>query len=182
MVKYATRAQLKRAQNSVAATERVRIVEKAESYSAGKTTFLSHSSNDTDWFLGAIELLEDHGANVYIDKKDPELPPYTDTETAEKLRSQINNSKKFILLASANSMNSKWVPWELGLADGCKTMNNIALFPALDKEDETSWVSTEYFGLYHKIVFGELEGHSGEVWMVYDSTSHTATELSRWLR
>lgn len=181
MVKYAIRDELKDKQGRVTATERLHLIEKAESYSAEKTTFLSHSSNDTDWFLPAIDLLEEHGAKIYIDKKDPELPPYTDTETAKKLRTQIRQSQKFILLASTNSMDSKWVPWELGLADGCHARNNIALFPALDKQNERDWVSNEYFGLYRKIVFGAHESYSRDVWMVLDTTTNKGTELSKWL-
>jgi len=85
------------------------------------------------------------------------------------------------MLASKNSQQSKWVPWELGLADGVKTLKNIALLPASDSEDDTTWTSWEYLGLYRRIVFGDLPGVPGPVWMVQDTKKNIATELRKWL-
>ncbi|NKM58453.1 TIR domain-containing protein [Rhizobium anhuiense] len=110
-------------------SERTRIRKVANSRSPNGATFLSHSSKDEDLVLGAILVLEGHGAQVYVDEVDPEMPPYTNTETAAILKSRIRQSKKFVLLTSKNSKESKWVPWELGVADGYKDLGNIALFP-----------------------------------------------------
>ena len=86
------------------------------------------------------------------------------------------------MLASTNSQESKWVPWELGLADGRKSMSQIALFPAVDNTHETSWTSSEYLGLYDRIVYGPLENFEKDVWMVLNSEKNVATELSIWLK
>ncbi|WP_380879063.1 hypothetical protein ACFB49_20140 [Sphingomonas sp. DBB INV C78] len=157
------------------------IVEKAAARLPQYATFLSHSSRDADILPGAIRILENHGARVYLDKKDPSLPPYTSRDTADILRKRINESKKFILLASNNSKDSRWVPWELGLADGYKNPRNAAIFPSVDKQTEIAWTEQEYLGIYDRIVFGDLNGKPKKVWMVLNQKKNTATELSDWL-
>jgi hypothetical protein len=124
---YITREQFDRWGADLTAELRKSLVEKAESRSPTHATFLSHSSKDKDILPGVIRILSNHRADVYVDKKDATLPPYTNRETAAKLRTRINACKKFVLLASSNIKDSKWVPWELGLADGFKTPRNVAL-------------------------------------------------------
>ncbi|WP_275588702.1 TIR domain-containing protein [Croceicoccus hydrothermalis] len=117
----------------------------------------------------------------HIDKKDSSLPPYTNEQTAQTLKDRINQSRKFVLLASENSNQSKWVPWELGLADGYKGIGRVAIFPNVQSNANTAWTSWEYLGLYDRIVWGDLEGESERVWMVYNKKSHTACNLNVWL-
>ncbi|WP_315924128.1 toll/interleukin-1 receptor domain-containing protein [Mesorhizobium sp. SP-1A] len=182
MVSYTTKEELRGFVRDISVLQRTRTRKSAEERSPQGATFLSHSSRDDDLVDGAILILENHGATVYLDKIDPELPPYTSKETAAKLKTRINQSRKFVLLATKNSKESKWVPWELGLADGYKGLGKIALFPAVDARYETSWTSWEYMGLYDRIVWGKLKGYEKEVWMVLDEVDNTATELSAWLR
>lgn len=182
MVSYTTKEELRGFVGDIPVLQRTRTRKNAEERSPHGATFLSHSSRDDDLVDGAILILENHGATVYVDKIDPELPPYTSKETAAKLKTRINQSRKFVLLATKNSKESKWVPWELGLADGYKGFGKIALFPAVDARYETSWTSWEYMGLYDRIVWGKLKGYEKEVWMVLNEADNTATELSAWLR
>ena len=182
MVDYITRSDLRGVKANLNEETANRIRKRAEDRSPQGATFLSHSSKDEELVVGAIRVLENHGATVYVDKKDPNLPPYTSKETASALKKRIGQAGKFVLLASANSKDSRWVPWELGLADGYKRMENIAIFPAVDTAYETGWTSWEYLGLYGRIVYGKLEGHEDNVMMVLDMRKNTATELSRWLR
>lgn len=181
MAEYTTRDTLLRFQREIKLQEQIEVRKRAEERTPRNATFLSHSSKDSDLVVGAIRVLEGHGTTVYIDKKDPNLPPYTSKETASTLRSRIQQSKKFVILASENSKESKWVPWELGLADGYKGTSKIALFPAVEETYKTAWTSWEYLGLYDRIVWGKLKGHEENVWMVLDEAKNTATELSRWL-
>jgi hypothetical protein len=110
------------------------------------------------------------------------MPPYTTEETANLLKQRIRQARKFVLLASANSKDSRWVPWELGIADGYKDISLIALFPAADNAGDTAWANWEYLGLYRRIVWGRLKGYDNNVWMVHDWKENTATELSAWLK
>jgi hypothetical protein len=55
------------------------------------------------------------------------MPTVTDAETAKNLKTKITVSNKFVVLATLESINSIWIPWEIGLADQIKGLNNIAL-------------------------------------------------------
>ena len=125
MVEFVTSEELRGYADLRSESERARIWKVAKSRPPNGATFLSHSSKDEDLVLGAILVLEGHGAQVYIDEVDPEMPPYTNTETASILKSRIRQSKKFVLLTSKNSKESRWVPWEQGVADGYKDLGNI---------------------------------------------------------
>lgn len=182
MAEYITRMKFYDFADEVSAQEQVRARYLAESRSPKGATFLSHSSKDTRLLAGVMRVLEGHGANVYIDRKDPTLPPYTNEETAATLKNRIDQTNKFVLLATENSKESKWVPWELGIADSKKGLDRIALLPAVEKRDDTSWTSWEYMGLYSRIVWGKLQGHDKEVWMVLDEQKNEGIELSKWLK
>ena len=149
---------------------------------SGVSTFLSHSSSDIDILPGAMRILFNHGAEVYIDKKDTALPPYTSRKTAIILRNRIKENRKFVLLASYNSKDSRWMPWELGLADGYKTQANVAIFPSVKSHNDTKWTEQEYLGIYDRIVFGNMEGHAEPVWMVLNQEKNEASTLAQWLR
>src|SRR5690348_11975689 len=170
MIEYITKSELRKLASSIPLAEQAKVKKSASSRSLSGSTFLSHSSKDDDLVIGAIRILEGHGANVYVDEVDPEMPPYTSEKTAALLKQRINQSSRFVLLASKNSQVSKWVPWELGVADGDKGLSRIALFPALDSSSDKDWVSWEYLGLYRRIVWGNLEGHKDPVWMVLDES------------
>lgn len=180
---YVTRDELRNFAADLSSQRREAILKSiSASQSANGSTFLSHSSKDADLVLGAIVILENHGAQVYVDEIDPEMPPYTNDETAALLKKRIHQSKRFVLLASKNSKESKWVPWELGVADGEKGMGNIALFPASDSSYEQAWASWEYLGLYRRIVWGRLQSEKDPRWLVLDEKKNIAEKLSDWLR
>lgn len=126
--------------------------------------------------------LKNHGARVYVDLGDDRLPEPPSVETAQVLRGTISQMRRFVLLVSPNSKGSIWIPWELGLADAQKSTAAVALFPVVQKVSETKWAEQEYLGLYRRIVWGPLQGHDKNVWMVYDHHTNTADHLTKWLR
>ena len=156
-------------------------VRKAERQSPEGSTFLSHSSKDRDLLAGVIAILERHGARVYIDKKDDELPPYTSRETANILRARVRQYAKFILFTTKASKDSRWMPWELGLADGYKGQGNTAIMPGVDQASEKSWTEQEYLGVYNRIVYGGHANYAEDVFMVWNQDTNKATELRDWL-
>jgi hypothetical protein len=182
LVEFATRDDLR----SFAATKT--LVEQAElkrswsdNTNTSGSTFLSHSSKDQELVAGASLVLTNHGAKVYVDEIDPEMPPYTSSKTADLLKSRIRQTRRFVLLASKNSKESKWVPWELGIADGYKGTSKIALFPASDTAQDMTWASWEYLGLYDRIVWGTIKGQATSGWLVLDRERFTASPLRTWL-
>jgi hypothetical protein len=180
VIQYSTLSEL-RYWGAEALKEESALLKRAAERSPAASTFLSHSSQDTTYLAGVLKILKNHGAEVYIDKKDETLPPYTSRETAIKLRRKIHECRKFILFATRKSKDSKWVPWELGISDGCKKSSDTAIFPGLDAVSDSEWTEREYLGVYDRIVWGDLKGHKERVWMVLNQEKNTATELSEWL-
>lgn len=180
MARNVTKAELRAFTVNRSQSDREKLL-KSNASSSGTSTFLSHSSKDHELLEGAMEVLHNHGARVYIDEIDPEMPPYTSAETAALLKQRISQTRRFVLLTTENSKDSRWVPWELGIADGEKGLVNIALFPASDSTYHDNWTSWEYLGLYHRIVWGKLSGHEKELWMVLDAKANTAITLRKWL-
>lgn len=146
----------------------------------GKTVFLSHSHKDEKYLPLIINILESHGASVYVDDKDKTLPETPSVETAKILRNALNTCRKFIVFVTTNSKDSKWIPWELGLGDGGKTPKNVAIIPAAQTQGDQAWAEREYLGLYDRVVWGNFQG-KGPEWLVYDHHDNTAVRLSEWL-
>lgn len=157
------------------------IVESAQKREKRGATFLSYSSLDDEFLPTIIGILENHGASVYVDKKDSSLPPTTSRDTAAILRRNIALASKFVLFVTPNSKASNWIPWELGLADGEKTKSKVALFPATEKGYDQKWAEQEYLGLYDRVVWGHFADKENQ-WLVEDHTKNTAVTLRNWLR
>ena len=181
MVEFVTRDELRNFAAKRSVTEQASIRKLASERPLAGATFLSHSSKDDDLVVGATIVLEGHGAKVYVDKIDPEMPPYTSDKTASLLKDRIRQTKKFVLLTSINSKESRWVPWELGIADGYKKIDKIALFPSADRPSDMTWAEWEYLGLYQRIVWGKIRGIDKELWLVWDHRQNNALPLSDWL-
>ncbi|MBN8816529.1 MAG: toll/interleukin-1 receptor domain-containing protein [Sphingomonas sp.] len=179
MARYVTREELRGFAANMPISEQASLRKSMASRSLAGSTFLSHSSKDEDLVIGATKVLENHGATVYVDEIDPAMPPYTSEKTANLLKRRIAQTQRFVLLASPNSKESKWVPWELGIADGEKGLERIALFPASDSSD--GWANWEYLGLYRRIAWGKMEGKADYLWMVLDEKRNEAVPLRAWL-
>ena len=119
-------------------------------YRATKTIFLSHSHKDADLIKPAIAYFLSQGIEVYVDWLDPTMTSTTSAQTASKIKIKIKENQKFVVLLSSNSKESKWVPWELGYADGVKGVGNIAILPIL-RNSYDSFRGIEYMDLYAKI-------------------------------
>lgn len=110
--------------------------------------FLSHSIDDSDLVLGVMTLLQKQGLRVYVDwVVDRQLNRNSvDKETAAVLRARMKSSSSMMYIATDNSINSKWMPRELGFFDGHKP-NQVAILPLLDSDNQ-SFEGQEYLGLY----------------------------------
>jgi len=97
MIEYITKSELRNFAGKLNINEQVNLRKSASSRALSGATFLSHSSKDDDLVVGAIRVLEGHGAKVYVDEIDPEMPPYTTEETAGLLKSRIRQTKRFVV-------------------------------------------------------------------------------------
>lgn len=117
------------------------------------TAFLSHSHHDRLLAMGLAQLLEDAGWRVYIDWQDDSMPETPNQETAARIKGKIVESDYFLFLATANSMASRWCPWEIGYADGMKISDRILMVPTID-----GWTTygNEYLDLYRTVDFSTV--------------------------
>jgi len=142
---------------------------------ASVTVFLSHSHEDKDAVVSFLEFLARQGVYVYVDWLDSTMPREISAETAWKVKERIGQCKKFIVLATNKAIASRWVPWELGVADSKKTLANIAILPV--KPDYSEWTGNEYIGIYSRIEKVE----SGK-WAVFSTGETHGTWLNDWLQ
>src|SRR5437763_1949279 len=99
---------------------------------ADVTVFLSHSHQDRDLAKGIILHLATFGIDVYVDWNDSSMPRETNRETADKIKSRIEELNLFMILATENALQSKWVPWEVGVADKTKGEQQVLIIPVAD--------------------------------------------------
>lgn len=138
--------------------------------------FLSHSSADDEFVAGAVVFLMQFGFPVYTDNHDRRLPVPPNTQTAKILKDEIKKSRRFVVFVSPNSRFSRWIPWELGLADGYKDVVPIGILPVTSTGEEENWAKEEYFGLYPRIY------KSGNTWYVEDPRDRKPWTLDGWMR
>lgn len=140
-----------------------------------KTVFLSHSHKDKELVSKVVAFIKSTGSEIYVDWLDEDMPRETTSETANKLKEKIKEHSKFLLLATSNSRESKWVPWELGFADEVKGMANIAIFPVADSA--TTFEGTEFVGIYPIIRRSSLDSS----WIVSCENPSIFSSLENWL-
>lgn len=81
------------------------------------------------------------------------MPQTTDRTTATRIKEKIVECDRLVVIATPNALHSLWVPWELGCADGTKGVNNIAVFPVVERSAE--YDGTEYVGIYPSIMISD---------------------------
>lgn len=138
--------------------------------------FLSHCTRDDDKIKGVIDFLSDFGVRVYVDDLDMRLPKPPSVDTASILKDEIKASSRLIVLVSPASQDSRWIPWELGLADGFKGVSPIAILPITPYGEEEEWAKEEYFALYPRIY------ERGGTWYVMDPRDGKPWTLSGWIK
>ena len=114
-----------------------------------QTAFLSHSHRDAELAKGLQGFLQSQGWLVYIDWEDTTMPSRPNRETAQKIKERINRLDWFLYLATANSSESRWCPWEIGYADGLKHIDKIVIVPTRDGYGRNH--GNEYLDLYRHI-------------------------------
>ncbi|MCI5120184.1 MAG: toll/interleukin-1 receptor domain-containing protein [Candidatus Electrothrix sp. AUS4] len=133
-----------------------------------QTAFLSHSHKDAELAKGVQGFLQAQGWDVYIDWEDTTMPDTPDRRTAQRIQQRIIELNWFLFLATYNSMNSKWCPWEIGYADGKKPLDSILILQT--KDGDGHYYGNEYLQLYRSLsatttggyaVFGAAQPQGG---------------------
>ena len=149
-----------------------RIFESASS--ARVTMFLSHSHKDKELAKGLKNHLSSFGVNIYIDIEDSDMPGSTSRETAERIKGVISSLHYFLILATRNAMDSKWVPWEIGVADGKKPYDKILVVPVVDPTGK--FHGSEYLQLYKRIDTAS-DGNS----IIFEPNKSSGIYVKNWL-
>lgn len=152
-----------------------RYISEAKTASVKATVFLSHSSADDEHVDRVVLFFRDFDALVYADNYDKSLPKPPNVATAATLKKRIADTSRFVVLVSPNSRSSRWIPWELGVADGKKGVAPIAILPVTPAGAEEAWTVEEYFGLYPRI-----RSYNND-WIVVDPRDGKHWTLKNWL-
>ncbi|MGV3459087.1 MAG: toll/interleukin-1 receptor domain-containing protein [Flavobacterium sp.] len=151
---------------------------KSQSISDTKV-FLSYRRADRKYVEAVVRLLKKIGVSVYIDYLDETLEDKTNEHVAGILRDRIKLSNKFILLATPDSGNSKWMPWELGLGDRIVNYKNVAILPLTN--DSSIWPDQEYGKIYGHIEssYHNLENGRDDWYIIFPNQAKI--KLKDWL-
>lgn len=155
--------------------EQVALHSKRSRYSFEVSVFLSHKHDELTPLQNVIALLNLNGVEVYVDWMDSTMPQQPNSHTAAKLKEKIAECRKFILLATAGAINSKWCNWELGLGDVHKYADHIALLPVASPGGD--WPGNEYLQIYPAIMT-KYEYLTGDYYVEFKGQK---TPLSTWL-
>jgi len=83
-----------------------------------KCVFLSHQKNDSAICRVIAAYLMAADIDVYFDENDNDLRIYRQTNNpkgvVDSIRKGIRNSSHMLVVVSPSTLNSKWVPWEVG--------------------------------------------------------------------
>lgn len=142
----------------------------------GRDVFLSHSSNDHEFVPAVIALFKEHGATVYVDDLDERLPRPPTAVSAIHLKGEIAKARRLVVLATPNSHESRWIPWELGLGDGMRGIPPNAVLPVTLTGEVAAWTAAEYFAVYPKIARIDLK------WRVIDPRNGGSWPLAQWVK
>ena len=140
--------------------------------------FLSHSTTDSEQVLGLKLTLEDLKYSVYIDWiEDPQLDRSNVTKaTAHTLRERMKSCKSLFYAFSENTINSKWMPWELGYFDGLKQKAAILPITSNTTNNSDGYTGTEYLGIYYYIVV------TGGTTLYVHETASKFTGYDTWIK
>ena len=120
----------------------------AAAYADHFDMFLSHTIRDAEIILGMKELFAEMGYKVYIDWiDDPQLDRRSvNRNTADKIRSRMQQCNSLFFVTTQSSLDSKWMPWECGYFDGIKS--KVAIVPVVQYSSDEKYRGQEYLGLY----------------------------------
>ncbi len=108
--------------------------------------FLSYNHKDITLARAIYHELKNQGISVYADFIDPSFQPIVNKKTAKILCNKIANCKALAYIHTENAKNSKWCPWEIGLASGLKDFKCV-IIPAI-VNDDNEFDRQEYLTLY----------------------------------
>lgn len=153
---------------------------KAQKSVATTSVFLSHSHKDMELVTGLLNAITGTtGISLFVDWQSSSMPKVTGKDTASQIKKSIAELDLFIVLATQNAMSSRWVPWELGIADTLKGYDRIAIVPMVDPFGNFS--GNEYCQLYRRLDVGVLSEPTREILAVFEPNQQSGIFAESWL-
>ena len=80
--------------------------------------FISHKKEDADFARHLSDYVMERGINVYFDENDPILAKEHKSpgEVVNAIKKGLEKSTHMIIVLSKKTLESNWVPWEVGFA------------------------------------------------------------------
>jgi len=80
--------------------------------------FISHKKEDADFARNLSDYVMERGINVYFDENDPILAKEhkSPDEVVNAIKVGLEKSTHMIIVLSKMTLESNWVPWEVGFA------------------------------------------------------------------
>lgn len=158
-------------------------VAKSFNASAANTAFLSYRGSDHFHAVGIRNMMESvmPTLSIYIDSEDESLDKSNVTlSTANRLKSMIDRVGCLLYVTTSNHAESKWMPWELGYADGRgKRVAVVPTVSAADYRDGWDFAGQEYLGIYPWIDIHRATDGSNRLWA--NSARNTYTLFDSWM-
>lgn len=120
-----------------------------------KSIFLCHSHKDKTIVDKITLFFNKLNFNIYVDWMDNAMPKVTSKETASQIKEKIEHSHRFLFLATASALASKWCDWELGVAYSIKKADELAILPI--ESWSGKWKGSEYMHLYPVMEINEYD-------------------------
>ena len=89
----------------------------ARSTVSAKRIFVSHYNEDSELARKIASWIRNFGMTAFLDVDDPDLPPEDGADLAGYIKRVINESHGLVVVTSNKTVNSWWVPYEIGVAD-----------------------------------------------------------------
>jgi hypothetical protein len=150
------------ASKRLAGRNALRHVAKADS-DATFDIFLSHSHEDAELIAELYKQITEMGFTVYVDwivdRTDQTLKVTPGSAAWVRLRMQ--HCATLLYATSRNSVDSKWMPWELGYFDG--ENGKVAILPIVEFDAYTDeYHGQEFLGIYPYVTKAITEGTQKE--------------------
>lgn len=96
-----------------------------------KCVFISHHKSDMEYCKKVAAYIMNAGIDVYLDEYDCDLKHQVQTNNpagvVRCIKKGINNSTHMLCVLSPRTIDSKWVPWEIGYAYDKITIGALTL-------------------------------------------------------